>query len=741
MKLATFRTHSALFLCIIALYLSSAPLRAQKALPAITLDEFLNTTEIEGMRISPDGSAAVIGTTSPDWKASTFRHTLWLWTAKDGLRALTQSGSDEGAEWSPDGQWIAFLSDRPLPGGADASASDSGGGSGDAKLRSGSTNQRAADSGDDKATRLWLIPLSGGEAQPLFREKLDVHAFSWSADGKIIYFSTSKPLSKEAEDTRKEEWKDVVRWREQERGDLLLSLPVLSALANAATQPLPHDPKPEEAKPSKTKSHEKSDDLTTLLPAGAKILSESKLSIFQVAPSPSGQSVAFLTVSISGRMETPAATEIFLVSATGGETRQLTHNQALEFNLHWSAKDNWLYFAVHAASGSLETRYQDVQGRLYRMDPAQPESKIERLGAEFTGSFEDFASLPDGRQIALGLKGVEQQIYVVEGAKATKLPGQPGSYGAMSVPKSGGSLLVRFSTIDHPSQAYLAADALHPDQLKALTDLNPVFAKRAQPEWQPYTWKSKDGVSVEGVLIFPPGKKNAKHLRMLTFIHGGPADADGNRFGADWYDWATLAASDGWLVFRPNYRGSTGYGDEFMLQIAPHLVSKPGEDILAGVDALVKDGYADPEKLAIGGYSYGGYMTNWLITETTRFKVAVTGAGAVEHAANWGNDDVTWDDAWYLNGNPWETPELYQSEAALFRMNRVKTPTHIVQGQSDVRVSYLEGVALERALNQLGIEHSFLAFPGEGHDLGRNPWHGYIKLREELKWLDKYVPR
>jgi dipeptidyl aminopeptidase/acylaminoacyl peptidase len=154
---------------------------------------------------------------------------------------------------------------------------------------------------------------------------------------------------------------------------------------------------------------------------------------------------------------------------------------------------------------------------------------------------------------------------------------------------------------------------------------------------------------------------------MFTLIHGGPADADGNRFGADWYDWATFAADNNWLVFRPNYRGSTGYGDEFMLQIEPHLVSKPGRDILSGVDALVKDGIADPNHLAIGGYSYGGYMTNWLITQTTRFKSAVTGAGAVEHAANWGNDDETWDDAWYLGGRPWENPKLYQDEERQWR--------------------------------------------------------------------------
>ena len=599
---------SASFAAMLAAVSGFSPLLpAQVTKPSITLDEFLNTTEIDDIRIAPDGTAAVFGTTSPDWKASTYRHTLWLWTATGGLRALTQSGTDEGAEWSPDGKWIAFLSDRPLPGAGDSSAAEPD--SGDARPHGIPVASRTGDAGDDKATRLWLISLSGGEAQPLYREKLDVHAFAWSADGKNIDFSTSRPLSTEAQDAQKEEWKDVVRWREQGRGDLLVSLPVEAALANASAQTSPHDAKTSEKKSAKAKSTEaKKEDLKALLPAGAKILSESKLNIFQIAPSLDGRTLAFLTASISNRMENPAATEIFLVPASGGETRQLTHNQALESNLHWSSKDNLLYFAVHAAAGSLEGKYQDVQGRLYRMATDQPESKIERLGAEFQGTFEDVASLPDGRQIALGLKGTEQQIYLVEGAHATKLPGQVGSYGAISVPRSGGSLLVRLSSINHPSQVYLASDALHPDQLTALTDLNPIFAKRAQPDWQPYNWKSKDGVSVEGVLIFPPGKKNAKHLRMLTLIHGGPADADGNRFGADWYDWATMAASEGWLVFRPNYRGSTGYGDEFMLQIAPHLVSKPGEDILAGVDALVKDGYADPNKLAIGGYSYGGYI-------------------------------------------------------------------------------------------------------------------------------------
>jgi acylaminoacyl-peptidase len=152
---------------------------------------------------------------------------------------------------------------------------------------------------------------------------------------------------------------------------------------------------------------------------------------------------------------------------------------------------------------------------------------------------------------------------------------------------------------------------------------------------------------------------------MLTLVHGGPASADGNHFRSDWYDWAVIAACHRWLVFRPNYRGSVGYGDTFMRQISPHLVSRPGRDILEGVDALVRDGIADSSQLTIGGYSYGGYMTNWLITQTSRFKAAVTGAGVVEHAANWGNDDLTFDDAWYLGGAPWAEEKNYNDEAAV----------------------------------------------------------------------------
>ncbi len=693
--------HSGLLLFLLPL-LAPAVVPAQTA---ITLDEYLNTTEITQARLSPDGSAAVIATESPDWKDNAYSDDLWLWSAKDGLRPLTHSGSEENPKWSPDGKWIAFVTDRALPG-------ESAGGT-------------PAANDASKSSRLWLIPAAGGEALPLYREKLSVHAFAWSPDGKTLYYSVEIPLTHSQQAAQKTEWKDVIRWREQLRGDVLLKQDVAPALAQDLA-----------VKPPAQASEAKKDSVETGLPADATVLTKSAWSISEIAPSPGGSTLAFMTGPPHHRLENIADYEIFLVPAAGGEARQITHNEAIESGLRWAPDGRWLHFEVVAAGGSLEGKYRDVQGRLYRLDSAT--GKVERLGAEFDGSFGRFTLLPDGRELALGRKGLEQQVYLVHGAKATRLPGRPGSYTGLDAAAGSNAILLRFSTITKPTQVYLASDPLQPDKLTALTHFNPIFAERAQPAWQPFTWKSGDGRTIEGVLIFPPGKKGVKHLRMFTLIHGGPADSDGNSFGADWYDWATLAAARGWLVFRPNYRGSAGYGDDFMLEIAPHLVSKPGRDILAGVDALVKEGYADPSHLAVGGYSYGGYMTNWLITQTTEFRSAVTGAGAVEHAANWGNDDLTRDDAWYLGGRPWENPEIYLSEAALFRFDKVKTPTHLVQGGADVRVSYLEGVTLERALEALGIPHSFLVFPGEGHDLGKNPWHGYIKLRDELKWMEKY---
>ncbi len=686
--------------------LSAQPFAAQSnrssgAKPPISLDEFFSYIEIRGLALAPDGSSAVIGTARADWKQNRFRTDLWMWHAKDNsVTPLSSTGHDSNPHYSPDGKYIAFRSNRPLIDEGQAAK--------------------------DAAERVWILPVDGGDAFPLYREPLSVDAYTWSGDGKSIFVATQQPISPDADKAEKQTWKDTVRWRKQRRGDDILRLPITDAI-----------PQPKHLLASA--ANDKPDARKKLpLPTHAVVIAQSPLAIEELVASPDGSTLAFESRSVINRQENPADYEIYLVSAnaTGATPRRLTHNEGYESNLRWGRNSETLYFNVGAASGSAEHAYEDVQGRLYGIDVAS--GKLTRLGSDYGGSWERYAVANHGGLLGAGETGTQTQLYDVTGPKANKLSGIAGTYGAIVTASKTPKILFTHSAIDEPGEVYIAEDAAHLAQSKPITQFNKLFTERALPQWSVYNWKSPDGTPVQGVLLYPPGKFGQKHLRMFTLIHGGPGDADGNRFGADWYDWAILAADNNWLVFRPNYRGSSGYGDQFELEIRPEIVSLPGKDILAGVDKLVADGVADPNHLAVGGYSYGGYMTDWLITQTTRFRSAVSGAGAVEHASNWGNDDMPYDDAWILGGLPWQQPARYQSEAALFQFDKVKTPVHDVIGGADIRVAAEQGYLLERALQTENVPHVFLVFPGEGHGLANNPWHGYIKVRDEMQWLEKY---
>ncbi len=711
------------FLSLVMVISASILAHAQAAKPKLTLDEFFNSVSFDAVKVSPDGNSVVIATERADWEQQIFRKELWLYrTAAESLTQLTQSGHDSSPQWSPDGQWIAFLSERKAGDAKDEDAGDS----------------KRRDEGNDKdkakdVAQLFLISPGGGESFAITSGEDEVHSFAWSGDSKGIYFATRQPWNKQREDDHKKDWKDVIRYRGDERGDVIFRINLEEALARHA------------ALGSKEIDDEEKDSHIT---PGAIPIARTALRVQQLTITRDGQRLAFVTSSVSERQEKVEDIEIYLVNLVGGTAEatpiRLTHNDAVELNLDWAPDNRHLFFQVNM--GSLERKYEDPQPRLYWLDATSTSGKndVQRWFADYTGEVVRYTPLPDGSVLCACRIGTEVQLVSQASPKTAfvKREGWAGTYEAPAAAAQlqGQNLRIAFaySATERPTEIYIADGPDKLAQARAITSFNKIFSERELPKAKPYRWTSDDGTPVEGMLMYPPGKFEGKNLPMFVLIHGGPQDADGNHFEADWYQWDRLAATEGWLVFEPNYRGSTGYGDRFALQIVPEIVSRPGKDILTGVDTLVREGIADPNQLAVGGYSYGGYMTNWLITQTTRFKAAVTGAGAVEHVANWGNDDTNFDDAYFLGGLPWETPDRYRSEGAIYQLNKVRTPTHMVAGADDIRVAVLEDYLLDRALHELNVPSDLLIFPGEGHELDKNPWHGKIKVREELKWLAKY---
>ena len=739
------RSIPVLLLSLILIFPSTQPIfaEAQSAKPKLTLDEFFNSVSFPDIKVSPDGNSVVIETERADWEQQIFRKELWLYRTANAAKTqssgslvqLTQSAHNTSPQWSPDGKWIAFLSELKVSGSKDTDSGDSKGKDGNGHESTVNRNGKGKDKDKDDVAQLFLISPSGGEAFAITSGEDEVHSFAWGADSKSIVFATRQPWTKQQNDDHKKEWKDVSRYRGDERGDVIFRLALDEALARHAALGSTEIPEPE-----------KNSGVTP----GAIAIARSLLRIGQITIARDGSRLAFVTSSVSERQEKVEDYDLYLVnlslvnSTLESSPVRLTHNEAVELNPEWAPDNRHLFFQVNL--GSLERKYEDPQPRLYWIDagdtsgigPAKRD--VQRWFAAYPGEIVRYTPLPDGSVLGSGRMGTEVQPITQASPKAAivKREGWAGTYELPAAATQASRIAFAYSSTVKPTEIYVADGPDKIVQAQPITSFNKLFTERDLPQAKPYRWTSDDGTPVEGMLMYPPGKFEAKNLPMFVFIHGGPQDADGNHFEADWYQWDRLAATAGWLVFDAKYRGFTVYVDKFALGIILEIVYRPGKDILTGVDSLVKDGIADVNQLTIGGYSYGGYMTNWLITQTTRFKAAVTGAGAVEHVANWGNDDTTFDDAYFLGGLPWEAADRYRSEGAIYQLNKVRTPTHLVAGADDIRVAVAEDYLLDRALHELNLPSELLIFPGEGHSLSKNPWHGKIKVREELKWLKKY---
>ena len=309
--------------------------------------------------------------------------------------------------------------------------------------------------------------------------------------------------------------------------------------------------------------------------------------------------------------------------------------------------------------------------------------------------------------------------------------------GSVAFDGDGSTIAVTAGTLDDPDDLFLvAADgALH-----RVTRINPQVDEWILPSIQTVRWTAPDGAEVEGILELPPGWTEADGpLPMIVEIHGGPTASTLLRMRF-WIYGRTLMAAKGYALLSPNYRGSTGYGDEFMTQLVGRENDIEVSDILAGVDAMVGRGIADPDRLGVMGWSNGGFLTNALIARTDRFKAASSGAGVLDQVLQWAIEDTPGHVVNFMGGVlPWQNPEHYVKGSPLYGLGSATTPTLIHVGGDDPRVPPAHSRGLYRALRiYLGVPTELVVYPGAHHGLMTYS-HRKAKMAWDLAWFEKYL--
>ena len=791
----------------------------------ITSRDLLSMRFVGDPRLAPDGSRVVWVESWIDAERDRYRSNLFLAPA-DGSQPpvpfTTGPGIDRAPRWSPDGRWLAFLSDRPLP---DGGTGGKGGGSGE-----------AAESGRGRRPQLYLLPAYGGEARLLTRLKEGCGEPVWSPDGRrlAVLVNVHPERGLEAIGDREPGEDDPYRrfnrdvrvitrlrykldgvgfFTEHRRHVAILDLGEdLASLAGATGYPeaggMRRDSRPdasggrgEPAGPRGGSSGEtdgaaggagSSGSALPVATVPLRLLTAGAYDVRSIAWMPSGRELVVVTNPDPDADRQPW-TDVYLVpcdpvpaepwdlarlagpageagpGGAAGRVRKITDSDIDVYEALPSPDGRWI-----ACRGQDARRYRaysnthlylfSVDGRERRCLTAEPdltvgdESVNDVVGEP--GAMMAWAPDSSGLYALVSQRGTVQLYWFgVDGTVRRLTEGRQVLRG-LSLDREARRCAFLRLTATEPGDVWVAAlpgpeapggDGARPGSSPsgvapaggtlAATRLSAanqhLLAEVEVVEPEAFTFES-DGHVLDGWLIRPVGFEPGKKYPAILQIHGGPMAMYGEAF---FHEFQLLAAR-GYAVFYTNPRGSQGYGQAFCAAIRGDWGNRDYRDLMAFVDAvLARFDFIDPERLGVAGGSYGGYMTNWIVTHTDRFRAAVTMRCVANEHSFFGTSDIGYYDLFDLEVPPWEDPLRYLEMSPLHHIARCRTPLLIMHSEMDLRCPIEQAEQLYTALKVRGVPTEFVRFPGESHGLSRGgkPWHRVYRLDRIVDWFDRYL--